>query len=649
MEILKAKQRLLHFMSIRSDNPDLLKAQYRAFTRQMPMMYLILISSTWALSITHMQSAPIWLTVGIPALFTLGCMLRITFWWRTRNIDPMPDVAHAALVRTNRLAVGLPIAFTVWSFLLVPYGDAYAQSHVAFYMAITVISCIFCLMYVRSAAFIVTVIVNGAFVLFFIASRQPTFIAIAINVALVCAGMMSILLTNYRNFERMIISQQRTEALGNENLLLANIDSLTELPNRRAFFTHLEVEFEKAKADNTRLALGVIDLDGFKPVNDLYGHSVGDRLLIDVSRRLTTTLKASRAFRLGGDEFAIVAPLAPEDAPLVANANAISERLAEPYHLPEGTVHISASMGIAVFPDLASTLEQLFDRADYALYHAKKTRRGGAVLFDAEHERQINIEARVEHLLKQANLEDELSVMFQPIVNIDDDRTVGFEALARWCSPVLGHVSPGQFFPIAERAGIVSSLTQPLLKKALAFASQWEEPLRLSFNLSAHDLNSCEGVLSLVGIIERSRFDAARLDLEITETALALDFEQIKSSVEMLRRVGCGISLDDFGTGYSSLTRLHALPLTKIKIDRSFVTDLHKRPASYKIVKSLLTLSRDMGLECVVEGVETPDELAALRGLGATLVQGYLYSQPLSEKDAAEWCFAAAPAGRLVS
>lgn len=642
MEILKAKQNVLNFMSIRSDNPDLLKAQYHAFTRQMPMMYFILISSTWALSITHMQSAPIWLTVGIPTLFTLGCTLRIAFWWRTRTADPAPDVAHTALVRTNRLAVGIPIAFTVWSFSLVPYGDAYAQSHVAFYMAITVISCIFCLMYVRSAAFIVTVIVNGAFIVFFITSRQPTFIAIAVNVALVCAGMMSILLTNYRNFERMVISQQRTEALSNENLLLANIDSLTDLPNRRAFFAHLETEFQRAKAENTRLALGVIDLDGFKPVNDLYGHSAGDKLLIDVSRRLTNSLKASRAFRLGGDEFAIVAPLVPDDTQLVANANAISEGLRAPYHLPEGTMHISASMGIAVFPNLASTLEELFDRADYALYHAKRTRRGGAVLFDVEHEKQINIEARIEHLLKQVNLEDELSVMFQPIVNINHGETVGFEALARWHSPLLGDVAPTQFFSIAERAGIVGSLTRPLLKKALACASKWEKSLRLSFNLSAHDLNSCEGVLSLIAIIEGSGFDPRRLDLEITETAFTHDFEQIKSSVEMLRRLGCGISLDDFGTGYSSLTRLHALPLTKIKIDRSFVTDLHKRPASYKIVKSLLALSRDMGLECVIEGVETPEELAALRGLGGMLVQGYLYSRPLSDKDAAEWCFSAA-------
>lgn len=597
------------------------------------MMYLILLSSTWALAITHMRLAPLWLTVVIPTAFSAGCALRILFWWRTRGTDPGPDVAHAALQRANRLAVGIALAFTFWSFSLVPYGDAYAKSHVAFYMAITVISCIFCLMYVRSAAFMVTVIVNGAFVIFFVASRQPTFIAIAINVLLVCAGMMSILMTNYRNFERMVVSQQRTQALSNENLMLANMDSLTDLPNRRAFFTHLAAEVERAKAAGTRLALGVIDLDGFKPVNDLYGHSVGDRLLVNVGQRLTASLKNSKAFRLGGDEFAIVAPVIPEDAQLVANANAISEQLGAPYFMNEGTVHVSASMGIAVFPDLASSLEQLFDRADYALYHAKKNLRGNAVLFDEEHEKQINLDARIEHLLKQSGLEDELSVVFQPIIDIRGEHPVGFEALARWHSPTLGHVPPAQFFSIAERAGIVTSLTRPLLKSALASARAWDASLRLSFNLSAQDLNSCESVLSLIGIIETSGFEAARLDLEITETAFAHDFDQVRQSVEMLRRLGCGISLDDFGTGYSSLTRLHALPLTKIKIDRSFVTDLHKKPASYKIVKSLINLSRDLGLGCVVEGVELPEELKALERLGATLVQGYVYSRPIRENE----------------
>ena len=630
-------------MSVQSGNPELLKAQYRAFAHQMPMMYFILLSSTWALAITHIRLAPTWLTIGVPSLLTFGCLLRVLFWFRTRNIVPSPEHAHAALQRANRLAGGIAIAFTLWSFALVPYGDAYTRSHVAFYMAITVISCIFCLMYVRSAAFIVTLIVNGAFIAFFISTAQPTFVAIAINVLLVCAGMLSILLTNYRNFESMVVSKQRSDALSGENFRLANLDSLTGLANRRGFFVDLEVELEKARAGGKRLALGVMDLDGFKPVNDLYGHSVGDRLLVEVANRLSATLTGSTSYRLGGDEFAIIAPLPSENAQLVINASAVLTRLKEPYHMPEGTVHISASMGIAVFPDLALSREQLFDRADYALYHAKKRQRGGAVLFDADHEQQINVDARIESVLKQADLENELSVVFQPIVDIRDEMTVGFEALARWNSPTLGKVSPACFIPIAERAGMIGALTRPLLRKALVAASCWDAPLRLSFNLSAHDLNSDDGVLALIGIIQSSGFDPQRLELEITETAFTHDFDQVTRSVETLRRLGCGISLDDFGTGYSSLTRLHALPLTKFKIDRSFVTDLHQRPASYKIVKSLLTLSADMGLDCVIEGVETEEELAALKALGGSSVQGYLFSPPLPEDQAMEF---AAQSGR---
>jgi predicted signal transduction protein with EAL and GGDEF domain len=323
----------------------------------------------------------------------------------------------------------------------------------------------------------------------------------------------------------------------------------------------------------------------------------------------------------------------PDDVALIAQGNEIAAILRTPFMLPEATVQISGSIGIAVHPEMAVSSQQLFERADYALYHGKGAKRGSAILFSAEHEAQINRDSRIEQALKRADFEQELSVVFQPIVDIRSHDTIGFEALARWTSPVLGKVSPGEFIPVAERAGIISTLTRSLLKKSLATASEWSANLRLSFNLSAFDLNSTEGVLGILSIIEGSGFDPRRLDLEITETAFTHDFAQIHRSVDMLRLLGCGISLDDFGTGYSSLSRLHALPLTKIKIDRSFVTGLHKSPNSMKIVKSLLALSRDMGLDCVVEGVETREEMAALQRLGGLMVQGYFYSPPIPADD----------------
>ena len=624
---------ILEFVKIPDHNSDLLIAKYRAFCRQMPIMYFILISSTWALAATHLSVAPVWLTIVVPMIFSIISAIRVACWWKSRKVIPTAREAFASLKRTQRLSVGISIAFTLWSFLLYPYGDAYQQSHIAFYMAITVISCIFCLMHVRSAAFFVAVIVNGTFIVFFAWTGQATFIAIAVNILLVSFGMLAVLTVNYRNFEKMISAQQQTQALSNENLRLANIDSLTGLPNRRAFFNHLTEAFQLAIENEMRLAIGVIDLDGFKPVNDLYGHSSGDRLLIEVSDRLTRNFAATDLFlaRLGGDEFAFVISDVACNRNIVSEGDRMCDQLRSPFNLPDATIMISGSIGIAVFPDLASSPEELFDRADYALYHGKRQKRGNSTLFTARHVAEIHRDARIEQTLKQADLMAELSVVFQPIVDVSLNKTTGFEALARWNSSVLGHMSPAQFIPIAERAGIIGSLTRPLLKKALEAASKWPDAVRLSFNLSAQDLSSPEAVMTIIAIIETSGFDASRLDLEITETAFIHDTRQARQSVDLLKQIGCGISLDDFGTGYSSLTSLHSLPLTKIKIDHSFVRGIQNNPASEKIVRSVLTLSREMGLDAIVEGVETEEEMAFIIHLGGNLVQGYLFSRPMNE------------------
>jgi diguanylate cyclase (GGDEF)-like protein len=626
------RERVRSFMSIPVDNPELLKAQYRAFSRQLPMMYFILMSSTWAVAATHMAYAPYWLTIGIPIAMTVFSSYRVAHWWRSRRIAPTPEIATLALNQTNRMASGIAITFVTWSLLLFPYGDAYAKSHLAFYRAITVISCIFCLTHLRSAAIKVTVIVDSAFIVFFAMSGQPTLLATAVNIGLVTIGMLVILMINYRDFTRMIDAQLRTEALGNENLRLANLDSLTDLPNRRAFFARLDRSFEAAAGSGGRLAVGVVDLDGFKPVNDLYGHAAGDRLLVEVGRRLAALCvpKNIHLSRLGGDEFALIVSEAPDDADLAAHGEELCAALRATFYLPEAMVQISGSVGFAVYPQMASSSAELFERAHYALYHGKRSKRGNAVLISADHNAEIHRDARIEQALKIADFATELDVVFQPFVDIRTEQVAGFEALARWTSPVLGPVSPALFIPVAERAGIISRLTRPLLEKALGAARQWPAQMRLSFNLSAYDLTSPEGALVVLSTIENSGFDAHRIDLEITETAFMHDFGQVQQSIELLRNLGCGILLDDFGTGYSSLSRLHALPLTKTKVDRGFVTNLHERPASYKIVKSLLALSGDMSVGCIVEGVETKEEMATLRKLGGELVQGFYYSPPIS-------------------
>ena len=616
------------FMSVPQDNPELLKAQYRAFSRQLPLMYFILLTNTWALAVTHHSIAPTWLTIYCPALFTLLCGIRVAGWWRSRYVVPTPEIAFRALTRTNRLTSVLTIAFSAWALGLCPYGDSLARAHVAFYMAITVIACIFSLMHLRPAAFTVAIIANVVFIAFFGSSGNLTFMAMAANALLVTIAMMFILQANYRDFARMVDGRTSLKALSNENFRLANLDSLTSLPNRRQFFARLDEEFLAAQAQGCRLAVGVIDLDGFKPVNDIYGHAVGDKLLIAVGERLAAACGEAHLARLGGDEFALIVRDV-DDTELLKRGGQICAALRKTFELTEVTVQISGSVGFTVFPELASNATELFEQADYALYHSKRTSRGNAVLFSTEHEAEIHRNGKIERALRAADLDKELAVVFQPVVDARTEKAVGFEALARWTSPTLGHVSPDQFIPVAERAGIVNRLTRVLLEKALTVAAGWPDHVRLSFNLSNHDINSSEGVIRIIGIILKSGMDPRRIDFEITETAIMRDFEQAHSAINTIKTFGCGISLDDFGTGYSSLSQLHALPLTKIKIDRSFVTQLHQRPASYKIVKSLIALSRDMGLGCVIEGVETEQELKALLRLGGFEIQGYYYSPPL--------------------
>lgn len=629
--------------SVPRDNPRLLQAQYKALSRQLPLMYFVLLVNTWILAFTHREVAPFWLTLVLPAVMTVACGIRARMWVRAISSVPSAEVILATLRRTNGLSGVIAAGFTAWSLALFPYGDPYSQAHVAFFMGITVIVCIFCMMHLRPAALTTTIVVNLVFVVFFASTRNPTFIATAVNILLVSAGMLIILQQQYQDFTRLVNAQAQTELLSDENLRLANQDSLTGLPNRRQFFQTLEDAMSEAVQHGTGLAVGVLDLDGFKPVNDLYGHSVGDRVLMQVGERLQGIVSDSvLVARLGGDEFALVIKGNLAGEALLGFGNQLCDELRVSFALPDMPVQIGATLGLATFPDTAENATQLFEYADYALYQGKNQSPGMTCLFSLAHREQLFNEGLTEQALRRADLNAEFYVLFQPIIDICSRRTVAFEALARWHSVELGPVSPARFIPIAERIGMINRLTLPLLAKALQQACVWPAPVRLSFNLSAHDCATLDNVRHIVKVILDSGFDPNRLDLEITETAIMQDLAQVQRAIGQFRSLGCGVSLDDFGTGYSSLSQLHALALTKLKIDRSFVTGVHGKPASYKIVKSLVALSQDMSLGCVIEGVETEQELNSLRTLGCTMVQGYYFSPPISFEKTLEWLDTAA-------
>lgn len=626
--------------SVPADDPELAVAQFRALTRQVPLLYFLLIVSSLAVSYTFSHQAPLWLSVWLPGFLCLIAGVRGIHWWRNRHQDVTPAEAIAQLRRTTRMAALLAVGFMTWGLSLHPYGNDHAQGHVIFYMGITVVGCIFCLMHLRGAALLVTLIVNVPFIIFFGIAGDKTEKAIAVNIVLVSGAIFTILMTHYRDFADLVRSrrdlmekQTETQALSDENFRIANLDALTELPNRRRFFHDLEKAFAEAKDGRLGLAVGVLDLDGFKPINDTYGHATGDKVLAETARRLEkacTNLSAAKAeiYRLGGDEFGLIVSNASSEEALSDVGRPLTDAIRLPFPVGSTHAHMACSIGLATWSEATPTAETLFENADYALYYAKRHLRGQTVLFSEKHAAEIRTQTQIERHLLSANLDQELIQLFQPIVDLASGRVLSFEALARWYSPHLGLVPPDVFIPVAERAGLIGGVTRVLLEKALMEMKHWPEDIGLSFNLSAHDICAAEGVVRLVAIVNASGIDPKRIDFEITETVMAHDFIKARQSMQTLKALGCHLSLDDFGTGYSSLSYVHRLPLDRIKVDRSFVTDIENDCAS-KVVRSMTGLCADMGLKSIIEGVETPEQLVRLRQMGCDMAQGYLFAKPM--------------------
>jgi len=424
---------------------------------------------------------------------------------------------------------------------------------------------------------------------------------------------------------RVVRAQVKSEYHRQQAQILADCDVLTGLANRRSFFRHADA----VMGVGTPFALALIDLDGFKPINDTYGHGTGDDLLIAVSGRLREVC-GDMAFpaRMGGDEFAVVLYGECDEAHLNAFGARVCEALREPYVLGSVAATISASAGL-VHGTPGLTVSQLLERADYALYFAKQTLRGAAVVFTARHDAEMRDFSLVDQTLRSSDLDGELSIVFQPQVDIINNRTVAFEALARWHSATLGAVAPDIFIRAAERSGLITDITLRLLKKTLRHMAAWPDHVRVSFNLSARDLRSAISLDNICAAIRDSGVDPRRIELEITETAMLTDFAQACDALMVLKRLGCRIAVDDFGEGYSSFGYIHRLPVDKIKIDRTFVTQLVRHRSAIKIVKTIIDLCRNLDLDCVIEGVETQAELSKLIQVRARYVQGFLFARPM--------------------
>ncbi|WP_224701759.1 putative bifunctional diguanylate cyclase/phosphodiesterase [Devosia aquimaris] len=616
--------------------PDLVMAQARALSRQIPLMYIMLVINSLILAGSYVGSAPVAMTVYVPGALTAICVGRLIFWWRRRNRVISVDRARRTLNSMLWITGPLALGFTGWAISLYPYGNAYQQSHIAFYMGITTIGCMFCLMHVRAASLIVATCVLVPFTVFFSFTGHPIFTALAVNMVVVVVALLVILLGNYRDFNALVASrsaivqrQQETQRLSDENDRLANVDTLTGLPNRRSFDRHLAARL--ADAPPGGIAVALIDLDSFKSVNDIFGQITGDRVLVEVAHRIDTLRRpGSFLARLGGDNFALIMDGPTSETLLQVTGDLICHALRSSFELPGATIHLTSSVGFAA-SHVDDTAETLFDRADYATSVAKRDQRGKSVVFNDTHAQEISKVRMLEHALHTADLDKEMYILFQPQFDMLLKRTTGFEVLARWKSPILGEVSPMEFIPLAERTGMICKITQTVLRKALLVSKTLPRSMRLSVNLSAHDIGSATAIESIVALVE-SVGRPCRIDFEITETAVMRDLVQANDALLSLLALGARIALDDFGTGHSSLTHVQRLPLDRIKVDRSFVADVTHDPTSRAIVKTTIDLCRNLGISCVFEGIETEDQLHVLTGLGGSVMQGYLFGRPMREE-----------------
>lgn len=620
------------------DDPELAASQLDMLSSQVPLMYVLLLGNALMLAATHYWCAPKVLTVGMPAILTLIAARRFRLWLRWRR---RPNGSEAAVIaRLRSVIFTTPVLggiFTAWALSLFPYGGPYLECHVEFFMAVTVVCCNLCLMPVRAAALLLSLVVTVPFLIFFVLTLHPVLIAIAFNMVLVTAGMVLLMLRNHETFNDLIISkrelmarQRETQRLSDENLRLANLDALTSLPNRRRFFAELEQTLAGAAGQGARFAVALLDLDRFKGVNDMHGHAAGDRLLTQIGLRLKR-LTGGRVFiaRLGGDEFGAILSDCRRKADIEDFAADVRRALEGPCVVGDRLATIGCSMGVAIYPQAGNTVDELFERADYALYHGKQNARGSAIVFSDEHEVNIRQAARVEQAFRLADYEAEMRVAFQPITDVLASRVIAFEALARWQSAELGAVAPDVFIPLAERTQMIGQLTAVLLAKALAAARNWPAEIAVCFNLSAQNLGSPETMAAVRRIVRASGVPPSRIEFEVTETALLLDFDQAAAVINGLRQMGVRVALDDFGTGFSSLGYVHRLHLDKIKIDKSFVSDVVHGRTAPAIIKTIVALCRNLQLECVVEGVETEAQLRTVVMLGCTHVQGYFLSPPV--------------------
>ncbi|MGI9350749.1 MAG: putative bifunctional diguanylate cyclase/phosphodiesterase [Rhizobiaceae bacterium] len=413
---------------------------------------------------------------------------------------------------------------------------------------------------------------------------------------------------------------------------LAYTDALTGLGNQQRMVEKFNTLAKDQRGGQKGFLVGIADMDGMKPINDLYGFEGGDEILKQCAQRLYAAVeKDGFVFRHRGDEFGFLFPHIKDSNGAEHIGKILQEVLQASFDLNGRTVRLSGSFGFALYPEAGDDFDTVMKSIESALYHSKRGGRGRITVYSKEIEEIMLENARMEQALRAAIANNQVRPHFQPIISLQNGKLLGFEALARWIDPELGFVSPGKFVPLAEERGIIAPLTEKLLLHAAKVASGWPEEIFLSFNLSSVQLVDPNTANDIIRIIEQAGLPPHRLEIEVTETAMMTDPETASMIIDQLHNAGIRISMDDFGTGQSSLGRLRELKLDKVKIDRAFIMAIGEDKPAEHIVRAILEMCAGLDLTVVAEGIEEMNQAESLKQYGCHAGQGYLFGKPQDE------------------
>jgi diguanylate cyclase (GGDEF)-like protein len=622
----------------------LLVERYHALQRQVPLLYTIAIVNLGGLVFASGAAA---FSLLHPAnLLVLLIAARLVHWLRQGRRELQPERIRIEMRRTLIVAVLLSIGFGFASTDLLAQTTGRSRDLVVLFASLAVLGCAFALSSFPAAARLPLLLYGLPFSATLILSREPALIAVGVSLILIVLLILRLVSVDNDRFVQLVWSRsevenerERAQRAEREAVaekarvrIVADTDSLTGLANRRAFIAELRTRLETPSVP--AFALALLDLDGFKPINDTFGHAAGDAVLVEVAARLAREAgPGALAARLGGDEFGLILSHANQ-ASLTRAGELLCATLGAPYHVEGREFRISTSAGLTMLVPAECDVARALSRADAALYAAKEKGRGSIALFTPAIAEANRRRIAIERALMDREIGERIGLSFQPIFDLATGQIRAFEALARWTDAELGLVAPGEFIPIAEQINVIEAISDALLARAAAEAAHWPDAVRLSFNLSAVQLCSPRSAVRLLGIVRGRGLDPSRLQIEVTETAMLADFATARLNLERLRAAGARVLLDDFGSGFASISYLREMMFDAIKLDGALVRGVPESETAVRLLKGVLALCASLRMPCVAEHIETEGQLALLQELGCRDGQGFALAGPMSAAEA---------------